>query len=175
MGLLRRCLTKLVPVIVLGALVASGCSSGTQADNTPEADAYEAMLRWILLHTEDSVASSGSKPRPVFVDNLGPEEIALDVQVELVVRLAGDAELRFVDSRKEAIDVDSEDRPVRDGGVLVGLGVVPDEPPAAVRGEVYLGLNDVLGWRFPLKKTADRWELDNDPEVVDPEGLVETP
>ncbi len=175
MGLLRRCLTKLVPVIVLGALVASGCSSGPQADDTLEADVYEAMLRWILLHTEDSVESSGDKPRPVFVDNLGPKEIALDIQVELVIRLADDAELRFVDSRGEAIDVNSEDRPVRDGAVLVGLGAVSDEPPVAVRGEVYLGLDDVLGWRFPLKKTADRWEVGNDPEVVAPEGLVETP
>ncbi|MCP5028442.1 MAG: hypothetical protein GY929_19365 [Actinomycetia bacterium] len=175
MSLLSRWFTRLVVGAVVVAVLAAGCSSDPASDASREADAYEAILRWIIDRTDDDVATGENETRLVFIDNLGPDEIPLDIQVELVARLAEEAKLRFVDELEEAIDVDIEDRPVRDGGVLVGLGVVPDEPPVEVRGELYLGIDDVHGWRFPLMMRAGRWELRDEPEVVDPEGLVEAP
>ena len=176
MSLLRRCLGRWVPAMVAVALVAVACSSTSTADDGREVDTYEAILRWLVDYTDRSVgAPSDGGSRLVFVDHLGPDKIALDIQVELVVRLADHADLRFIDSLEEAVDVDLEDRPVRDGGVLVGLGLVPDETPIEARGEVYLGPDEVHGWRFPMILRNGRWELRADPEVVDPEGFVETP
>lgn len=165
----------MLPGAVVVALLAAGCSSTPAPDETREIDVYEAILRWIIDHTEEAVSDADDETRTVFVDNLGPEEISLDTQVELVVRLADEANLRFVDELEEAIDVDLEGQPVRDGAVLVGLGLMQEETPIEVRGEVYLDADDVRGWRFPMILQSGRWELRTEPEVVDPEGLVETP
>lgn len=189
-------------VLVLGAAACSEDSSGT-ADRA--ANVYGAMLTWVLdeelplpapvegetdtaLVTEadeepgddeggrrEEDAEEDEDLPPVYLVGLH-REISLQVQVELVSRFeARGYDLRFLDGAEEALDEAEPNVPVRDGGLLVGLGPIPEGRRVDVRAEVYRSLADLDAYRFSLARWGGVWSLVEEPTPVEAEGFVATP
>jgi hypothetical protein len=82
--------------------------------------------------------------------------ISIDVQAAVAASLVNEMDIRFADERAEAIDESLEQAPVRDAGVLLVIGKVPNEGSRIdVLTERYRAGDDVdnvvvsLRWREP--------------------------
>jgi len=160
-----------VAIVLCGALLA-GCGDGDGSRDSRVADAYIVVVEWVLAEPEFAPDPTLDEMPPVFVDGLGTGEIDLDVQVEIVRHFEPVVDIRFIDTRTEALDESEVGTPVRDGGLLLGLGPVPVEGPIDIRGEVYQTLDRVVGYRFRVARSGQTMVLIEPPERVEPEGLV---
>ena len=169
----RRATPRRAAVVVLlcGALLV-GCGDDNASRDSDVADVYIVVVEWVLAESEFAPDPALDEVSPVYVDSLGPDEIDLDVQVEVVRHFERDVDIRFVDTRTEALDESDVGAPVRDGGLLLGLGVVPVEGPIDIRAEVYKTLDRVVGYRFRLVRSGQTMVLIEPPERVEPESLV---
>lgn len=158
--------------LAVGAVTLAGCGDGDDDARPGQADAYTVVLDWLLARPEAGFGDDCGD-EVVFVEGLGPDGIPLDVQVQLIDHYTDEVELRFIDSREEAVDEAEETQPVHDDCVLVGLGIVPDGSVIEVRGELYQRRDHVLGFRFDLVTGGQRWNMVEDPTPVDAEGLVD--
>ena len=161
----------LVAILLCGALLA-GCGDDDGKRDSTVADAYIVVVEWILAEPEFAPDPTIAETLPVFVESLGPGEIGLDVQVEMVDHFEPVADIRFIDTRTEALDETELGTPVRDGGLLVGLGPVPASGPIDIRGEVYRTADRVVGYRFRVARSGQTMVLVEPPEHVEPEGLI---
>jgi hypothetical protein len=160
-----------VAIVLCGALLA-GCGDDDGSRDSRVADAYIVVVEWVLAEPEFAPDPTLEEMSPVFVESLGPGEIDLDVQVEIVRHFEPVADIRFLDIRAEALDESEAGAPVRDGGLLLGLGPVPAEGPIDIRGEVYRTSDRVVGYRFRVTRSGQTMALIEPPERVEPEGLV---
>jgi len=163
-----------VVILFCGALLA-GCGDDSASRDSGVADVYIVVVEWVLAESEFALDPALDEKSPVFVDSLGPGEIDLDVQVEVVRHFEPVVDIRFVDIRTEALDEFEVGAPVRDGGLLLGLGVVPVEGPIDIRAEVYKTSDRVVGYRFRLVRSGQTVVLIEQPEPVEPESLVGEP
>lgn len=165
----------LVLAATLGVL--ASCTSESAPDGPDRSvQIYAAVLTWLLEH-EAPVAPGPSEERErplVYVDHLGPEQLDLQVQIELVSRFDEEYELRFIDATSEALDSERINAPVRQDRLLIGLGPVPDTFPFSVRAEVYRNARDIDAYRFEVVRWTGEWVLGEEPEVVEPEGFITT-
>jgi hypothetical protein len=153
--------------LVTALLAACGDSDVEPPMASIGAAAYSAALEEQL----PSPAPDGD-PRPVvFVLSIGDEPLSLEDQVAIVDEHAETHDIRFVDELDAAIDVGVDDQPVRDDGVLVGLGTIPAERPHVVRVETYRTDRQVTAQLVTLAVSADTWRVVGS-EVVDPEVFV---
>lgn len=163
-----------VTTIVVALL--AGCGSDAAMSNDREADAYILVLEWVLADPDLAPDPVPDEAPLVFVEGLGPTGVDLEVQVEVVGHFEGsEIDIRFIDTRPEAIDDELAGAPVRDGGILVGLGAMSSEPPHEIRGEIYRSHDDIHAYRFQVDLTGTTAALTEAPEPVDPEGLVAEP
>lgn len=159
----------------LGLVGLVGCGNEDPDDDTlRDAEIYSSIV-------DDLANRSGMQPAaddlPVlFIEALDPDGISLTVQVEVVAELIEEYEVRFIDDRVEAIEVDLPGQPVRADSLLIGLGpIAVDGSPAAaeVRGELYLAEDDVSAYRYTVAAAPNGWEVAGEgPEPIDPEGFV---
>lgn len=163
-----------VVILLCGALLA-GCGDDSGSRDSAVADVYIVVVEWILAESEFAPDPALDEMSPVFIDSLGPGEIGLGVQVEVVRHFEPAVDIRFVDIRSEALDEFEVGAPVRDGGLLLGLGVVPVEGPIDIRAEVYRTVERVAGYRFRLVRSGQAMALIDPPERVEPESLVGEP
>jgi hypothetical protein len=163
-----------VAILLCGALLA-GCGDDDGSRDSAATDAYIVVVEWILAQPEFAPDPTLAETSPVFVDSLGPDEIDLDVQVEIVRHFEPVVDIRFIDARTEALDESEAGAPVRDGGLLLGLGPVPVAEPIDIRGEVYRTVDHVVGYRFRVARSGQTMVLIGPPERVEPEGLVGEP
>ena len=104
----------------------------------------------------------------MFVATRSEEPIDIDVQVEVVGALDPRIFVRFIDDRTEAVAEDSDNQPVRDEGILVGLGAVPQASDSVkVYADRYRNSDDVEAWNVTVRRTDDSWELAGDPTRAD--------
>lgn len=115
----------------IAALTACGASA-----NDPEttqgraAQVYEMAIRSIVEDELGDTTTTDDEPRPVvYVVGLDGRRIDDEVQAKLVQELDDDINLHIQDDRSEAIDDSEDDEPVREEGILVLLGPVPEEGP----------------------------------------------
>ena len=160
-----------VAILLCGALLA-GCGDDDGNRDSTVADAYIVVAEWILAEPEFAPDPTLAETFPVFVESLGPGEIDLDVQVEMVGHFEPVVDIRFIDTRTEALDETEVGAPVRDGGLLLGLGPVPAAGPIDIRGEVYRTAERVVGYRFRVARSGQTMVLVEPPEQVEPEGLI---
>jgi hypothetical protein len=139
---LRR--SVLLGSAIAAAVALAGCGDATTARERSAAEIYTAVIRWM-------VADDAGTERTVFVEAAGGDHIALGVQADVVGRLEDSVEVRFIDTREEAIDTSEPADPVRDGGVLIGLGPLRDLDRASVRvyADRYRDLRDVVAYEIP--------------------------
>ena len=167
----RTTLHRGVVAILCGALLA-GCGDDNVNRDSTVADAYIVVVEWILAEPEFAPDPTLAETLPVFVESLGPGEIDLDVQVEMVDHFEPVVDIRFIDNRTEALDETEAGTPVRDGGLLLGLGPIPAAGPIDIRGEVYRTTDRIVGYRFRVARSDQTMVLVEPPEPVEPEGLI---
>jgi hypothetical protein len=149
-------------MVLVGALVctASACS-GNEADRVHAGEVYDAAVRWFAAERTDD-----PDPLRVFVESRGEgATIPLDVQAQ-VVRLSADvADVRFIDARSEAlIDLGDGTLAVRDGGVLIRLGPVPEKGRRLdLDIDRWLDGATFESLRFALGKVVNGWLVVRDP------------
>jgi hypothetical protein len=168
-------LGRAVLAIVLCGTLVAGCGDDGGSRDIHTADSYVVVVEWILAEPEFAPDPTLDEMPPVFVESLGPGEIDLDVQVQIVQHFEPVVDVRFIDTRAEALDESEGGAHVRDGGLLLGLGPIPVEGPIDIRGEVYQTMEDVVGYRFRVARRGQTMVLIEPPERVEPEGLVGEP
>lgn len=165
----KRSLRAFATLVVLGIAVAA-CGDG--ADDPASIDGrtaavYESILVWMLA--EEPGVSVDEKPEwQMFVGSRSEGQIGLDVQVAVAEALESRVFVRFIDDRSEAVDVDSENEPVRDGGLLVGLGAVAEEGNSTeVYVDRYRDADDIEAWLATVRRSGDTWEIVDSPAPTD--------
>lgn len=163
------------PVLAAVLAVASlliGCVNSAVVDNT-ERDA--AIYRSIIADVADrsEVVMDSTTDLPVlFIEAFGADGIDLQVQVEVVGSFIEQYEIRFIDVRDEAIQVDLAGLPVRVNSLLIGLGPIVLDGIVNVRSELYLSEDALSAYRYTLTGSDDNWLIVGDPEEIEPEGFV---
>jgi hypothetical protein len=138
----------LIPVIV-----ACG-SNGPHGELVDEAGAVTAVVRWAADH-EFTTAPDG--PRPVvYVVSEDGSSIAATVQAEVARTTVDDIDVRFADKRDEALELDVENEPVKDGGRLLLLGPMPAKGSTTVglAVDLYRTNHDIEPLVFSLRATT---------------------
>lgn len=170
---LRWCahVLRLTSLLALTGVV-SGCVEGTEVDETErDAAVYGAVISDVVDRSGVDLDDSDELP-VVFIEAFDPDGIALAVQVEVINSFIDRYDIRFVDDRDEAIDVDLADLPVRANSLLVGLGPIVVAGNVDVRSELYLSAEVVSAYRHTLAGGSNLWVTVGDPEEIEPEGFV---
>jgi hypothetical protein len=133
----RRWVSLIGAAICVSALsLASACSSDSPGVKPIKAaDAYTAAINWYVdsLPTPPPT-TNGDAPGPaiVYVFSESGQAIPSDVQASVARNMAerkDEVTVFFIDVRDDALDVDLENQPVKDDGVLLLVGDVAEGPP----------------------------------------------
>jgi hypothetical protein len=118
--------------LAVGMVVAStGCDDGSGASTaTPEvaaSGAFIAVIDWEVSEYEPMVNEDGDVELPVvYVAPAGGGTIDVGIQAAVVEATVETAIVRFADEAGEALDSDVEGEPVKDDGVLLIVGDMPE-------------------------------------------------
>lgn len=149
------------------SLAACGGTDNPAASDDRTAGVYGSILDWAL----DQEPDLGVDPKPewtLFVGSRSDLDVDLDVQVAVVEALEPRIFVRFIDERSEAIDVNAEDAPVHDDGLLIGLGSVADEGDIVeVYVDRYRNASDIEAWLVTLRRVGTAWGIEGTPEPVE--------
>jgi hypothetical protein len=154
--------------IAAGLLVVMvfGCSKSSESEIRASA-VYEGVMRWLAAEH-----ASDPDPLPVFVEPRGEgTSIDLEVQAEVVESVADVADVRFIDTRDEALESDDESGliVVRDGGLLIRLGPVLEEGQRVTLDvDIFVDEEADRTIRFSLVASGDEWRVVGDPLEVIP-------
>jgi len=150
---------------LVAAVLFGGCRDGTSAEEGSIAGLYSAAVRWLVEE-----ANEGESPAPerVFIEAVGEEGIPLEVQAEVVSQLKDVISVRFIDAREEAIVIDEPGDPIRDGGVLLGLGDVTDidRSPVRLYADRYRDVYDVVAYELLFDRRGGTWQVTGEPREV---------
>jgi hypothetical protein len=152
------------------ALAGAGCGSDEPRDDADPIgpEAYEVVLAEFL---PPPPTDEDADLPIVYVAPLGGAPLSLDLQVAIIESVATTHDLRFVDDAAAAVDDDDGDAPPRHDGLLLGVGIIPENEPHTVRVEVYSEVDRVRAYRLTLIEQNATWLVETS-EPVDPEGLV---
>ena len=169
---------RLTIILGLGSLLL-GCASDGSVDATArDASVYQAVITDLGERFGQRLDAPDGEVPVVFIETLGPQDIALQTQVEVIAKLADTYDIRFIDDLDEAIELDVDRRPVRMNSLLIGLGPIQVEDKAEVRGEVYVNADEIHAFRYSLVSEGgdgDGWTLGGPPEEAVSEGFQPTP
>ncbi len=126
--------------VVLVLVAAAACSDG---EESAAADRTAQVVEAIVRDYAAEVVVDGDAVPVVFVAEAGDgAELTIEVQVATVDAVHDDVDVRFVDDREEAIDTDADGSPLKEPGVLLGLGPIPADDPVVVEVERYVDESD---------------------------------
>lgn len=152
-------------MVGLCALVAlAACSSGdrTADDEVGPAEAITAIVAWQADEQEPVLDENGEEQLPViFVVARDGDSIDVGVQADVAAATADWAMVRFADDAADAFDPDLEGEPVRDDGVLLLVGPMPD-PDRSIELEVVRHLAVDVSEPITLQITAVTDDSDPD-------------
>lgn len=142
------------------ALAMLGCSS---EDRPLEGTARESavVVQLVRLVAQDAPVDPELPDALPLVFVVGYDgTLAIEVQASVVATLVDEIDVRFVDERAEAIDDSTEDRPVREGGLLAAIGPIPAERRAVdVEVERYVHAQDVERFVATLVWRDSNWAV----------------
>jgi hypothetical protein len=160
-----------VPIVALGLAATAGASAcsdvagGSDDDTDRAVDIYVAVLRSVV----DPVRPADVEHPPVFVEHEDmDEDIELDVQVGVVNELEDEYDVRFIDSREEALSSEEPRIRVADDGVLVGLGPIANGDPVTVLARRYWGEGREESFAVDVRERGDEWDASRPREVASP-------
>jgi hypothetical protein len=142
----------------LSAAVGSGCGASSDAEEPRPAQIYVATIE-LALEGENPTAGTDKLP-VVYVVPLGETDIDATVQAAVASELHDVADVRFADKRSEAVQEDEPGMPVRDNGVLVGIGdVAEDGGPVDVQVEDYRSEDDWSKRVLTFVRRSSQWAV----------------
>lgn len=161
---------------VSASLGATACSSDSVAEPTVStADAYSAAIRWYLDSVEPTAptgtaTTTDSGPLIVYVAPESGKAINSQTQASVVREMSDIADfvtVRFADVRDDALQSDVETLPVKDDGVLLLVGDVPDkQPPVDVQVAVYHDMDDTHTFVMRITEAGESFRATEVSEVV---------
>ena len=153
--------------LVLAAIVSliAGCSSPSPENPQVRAGAvYDTIVRWFA-----DKSTTDPDPLPVFVEPRGEgASIGLDVQAELIKSTQDVANVKFIDSRDEALITNGDGTVVvADDGVLLRFAPVVEKGDK-VRLDIDVHDHDdqFKTLQFDLDQVNDKWVIDKQPVDV---------
>jgi hypothetical protein len=118
-------------VAVLGVLTVASCDDETDSDLVGPADAITAVVAWQAGEQEPVIADDGEVQLPViYVVADAGTTIDVGVQAEVAESTVDWATVRFADDIADTFDPDLEGEPVRDEGVTLLVGPIPEPAPS---------------------------------------------
>jgi len=146
----------------LVVLLAACTSDSPGVKPLSTADAYAAAISWYV----DSLpapppTTGGDAPGPVlvYVVSQSGKSISSQAQASVAADFADrkdDVTVRFLDLRDDALDLDVETQPVKDGGVLLLVGEVEERPPPVdLEVEVYYNIDEVVTYSMKIHRKGD--------------------
>jgi hypothetical protein len=157
----NRLLALFVGVALIG--LASCTDDRGRADDTNQRliDIYSAAIEQVVTYERPDLAIDEPLDIVVYVSPRGEVDIVLEVQLGVVIALEEWATIRFIDEFEEAIDGGQDHQPVRDGGVLVGLGEVSDGTTSArVVADRYEQAGELVSFDLTLQRSGGEWTVD---------------
>ncbi len=148
-----RCIALLLG---LGWLVAS-CTN-LSPSKARASDVYATIVRSFATQPADDPLLK------VFVEPRGEgSSISVDVQADVVTAVADVAVVRFIDARSEALEADDAGvLAVRDGGILLAFGPVPnDAADVVVEVDQYISDTSLATHRFVVRSSGEKWVIDD--------------
>jgi hypothetical protein len=152
--------------LAVGMVVAStGCDDGSGASPaTPTVAASGALIAvidWEVGEYEPMVNEDGDVELPVvYVAPAGGGTIDVGIQAAVVEATVETAIVRFADEAGEALDTDVEGEPVKDDGVLLIVGDMPDSSRTIELGVVrYRSVDDDSMLVIEITVSADGAEV----------------
>jgi hypothetical protein len=153
--------------LVLAAMVSltAACSSPSPENPQVRAGAvYDTIVRWFA-----DKSTTDPDPLPVFVEPRGEgASIGLDVQAELIKSTQDVANVKFIDSRDEALITNGDGTVVvADDGVLLRFAPVVEKGDK-VRLDIDVHDHDdhFKTLQFDLDQVNDKWVIDQQPVDV---------
>lgn len=139
-------------------------------DNVTPAAAYVAIVEWQVSEQEPVLDDEGEAVVPVvFVAADDGSTIDVGVQAEVAAATAEWATVRFADQPSETFDSGLDGQPVRDDGVMLLVGPLPDAGPSIELDVVrYVAADDSES--FVLQVTATPGPTDT--SAVSPRASV---
>jgi len=156
--------TLMPMTIALLALLLTAACGDDDAPAQPdpverEIAVYVATIRALVVDADPGAEADGPAG-VVYVASRDEQPIGVDVQAGVVVELDGWATIRFVDTDEEAIDSADPAAPVRDEGLLLGLGSVPDGAfEVEVYADRYDGPERTIVYAVRLRRVGANWTL----------------
>lgn len=150
----------------LVALAACGSGDRTADDEVGPAEAITAIVAWQADEQEPVLDENGEEQLPViFVVASDRDSIDVGVQADVAAATADWAMVRFADDTADAFDPDLAGEPVRDDGVLLLVGPMPD-PDRSIELDVVRYLAAEVGEPITLEITAEVRTDDSDPDAT---------
>ncbi|MGY6502714.1 MAG: hypothetical protein ACXIVQ_17690 [Acidimicrobiales bacterium] len=157
---------------ILATLGLASCTDDTQRavpedPNARLTNIYAATIRSVVTFERPDLTLDEPIEPVVFVSPREDVEIGLDVQAGVVIALENWATIRFIDEIDEAIDRNEPDGIVRDGGMLIGLGPVPDGTSnVTVGADRYERADEMMVFELQVQRRSGTWSVTNSPEVL---------
>ncbi len=155
---------QLVAAALLAAFVVAACDGDDTVTSgaVGSADAITAVVAWQAGGREPVLDDNGDERIPViFVVAVDGAAIDVGVQADVAAATADWATVRFADDVADTFDADVEGEPVRDDGVMLLVGPMP-QPARSIELELvrYYAADD--GEPFTLEITSDATTTDSD-------------
>jgi hypothetical protein len=153
--------------LVVAAMVSltAACSSPSPENPQVRAGAvYDTIVRWFA-----DKSTTDPDPLPVFVEPRGEgASIGLDVQAELIKSTQDVANVKFIDSRDEALITNDDGTVVvADDGVLLRFApVVEKGDKVRLDIDVHDQDDQFKTLQFDLDQVNDKWVIDQEPVDV---------
>ena len=157
---MNRFLIALVAVATLGV---AACNDDIAAPTDPNrrlVEIYAATIQAVATHSRPDLAEQESIDKVVYLASREGVTIDINVQAGIVVELEDWATIRFIDAIEEAIETGEPDAPVRDDGVLLGLGSIPEGVASvSVSADRYEGDSHLTVFDVELARRAGEWSV----------------
>ena len=148
-----------VAATAVAVLALVGCTSTPEPERatvTPS-NAYTAIVRWEIERNEPVIDDAGNVEAPVIYLAAGSGgTVDVAVQAHVVSTIDDAAVIRFTDDARDARNVEIDDEPVKDNGVMILIDEFePDQLSVDGRIVRYQSIDDDNAWILEITATAD--------------------
>jgi hypothetical protein len=156
---------QLIVAALLAAVIGGACNGDDTepSDVVGSADALVAVVAWQADEQEPVLDDDGAELLPViFVVPDSGATIDIGVQADVAAATVDWATVRFADDVADAFDPGLEGEPVRDDGVALLIGPMPEPAPSIKLDLVrYSAVDDGESLRLEIESTASSTDTDN--------------
>jgi hypothetical protein len=159
-------------LVAAWCVVALATGAASCGDDEPDArqdptqrlvDIYSVTVTEIADDAPTVAAEEGDEDekRNVYLRARDETEISAEVQVGIVNDLDEWANVRFIDDLEEAVDLEADGAPVRDDGILIGLGQVGEgEVSAMLTADRYVSDGDIVVYEVAVQRRGGEWTVE---------------